>query len=199
MITKPRKSIGITQTEVGPAHLLHCYKHRDNVAIALLVLPLRRPKWEYMSVLDIELFPDVDPQYLSPIIDEARGYRMVSSMGLCRECVKDAMDSGFDWLRLTFIIQEVTNWAENTTQKFGAFGGNTSLLDFYRVHTVNSDVNWEISFVGQMQSVIRIICPTCLRDANLSGSRYKYFRQHLLYGAEDIHGVHFRAEPSTNI
>lgn len=185
----PQSSFGIVQTEVGPAQLLHCYKHRDNVAIALFVLPLRMAKWEYYGYLDWDR--DGDLQYLSSIIDEARGRRMVSSMGLCTECVADAITSGFDWLKLTFIFQEVKNWSTNTTKIFGAFGGDPEMLDFYRLHLINADVDWEIKFVGHMQSIIKPLCPTCIRDMfskNLFRSLRSVRTMHLLYGANNVGG-----------
>ncbi len=121
--TDPKQTIGTVHTSVGPAQLVHCYKHPRNVAIALCTAALLLPSM-------IELWNDKEWQglkgkfYMTTVTDKARLLRMLSSMGLCSECVQDAMLTGLEWTKLIFIIQTVSNRHTNKEAYFGAFGGS---------------------------------------------------------------------------
>ena len=157
--TDPKQTIGTVHTSVGPAQLVHCYKHPRNVAIALSTAPLLSPSM-------IELWDDKEwvalkgKYYMTTMTDQARLLRMVSSMGICSECVQDAMLADLNWTRFIFIVQIVRNWHTNKELTFGAFGGKQEVFDRYEgIHTMGTAI--DLSFVGQIKSTVEYFCPTC--------------------------------------
>lgn len=159
MITNPRQTIGTVHTSIGSAQLLHCYKHPLNVAIALLVAPMSHPEmteheWD-------EEWDDIKHIFsMTAVEDKAKLLRMLSSMGLCSECVQDAMKTGLPWSRFVYILQTVKNYQTNEEISFGAYKEFIPEKYPTGIHTLGKPI--ELSFVGQTKSTVSYFCPTCL-------------------------------------
>jgi hypothetical protein len=160
-LTNPTKSIGVVHTKLGPAQLLHCSNHPRNLAVALWIYPILDWK-EFSAEMSWSVSAD-SPIQLSPINDEAKGWRMLASMGLCSECILDAVRMNYAYENLVYIMQGVKKFGTDEVEHFGAFGGNLEVLETGNLHLIDSS-EWELSFVGQIKSSIRAICPTCTFD-----------------------------------
>ena len=163
MITNPKQTIGTVHTKVGPAQLLHCYKHPRNVAIALSCAPMLHPEMTYDEWSEEEWHTDLEHKfYVHVTTDRAKLLRMISAMGICSECVQNAIISNLLWTRFIYISQRVKNWQTNEEISHGAFSNNGE-TDFFEqfsgVHTIGHSI--ELSFVGQIKSTIEYFCPTC--------------------------------------
>lgn len=164
LTTDPRQTIGTVHTSVGPAQLVHCYKHPRNVAIALVVAPMEHPEMTLDKWSDVEWAEIKNSFYMTPVSDLAKLLRMLSSMGLCSECVQDAMLAGLPWTRFIYISQRVKNWQTDVTLNYGAFKGNKVGYETYSgIHALGHSI--ELGFVGQIKSTVEYFCPTCLHEA----------------------------------